>query len=137
MQKIEFIGDIATVQSYLGKWGNRVNFGNNVVEITRKSMRESKDKWCDEGGRKNWILVMGLPKFLLSKLLPKWVWSARSASAWWSAQRETNCDNQVSEILRRNFKMKKISATLCKSCCTKMYFVNYYFSILSYLISKP
>ena len=26
MQKIEFIGDIGIVQSYLGKWGKRVNF---------------------------------------------------------------------------------------------------------------
>ena len=53
LQKIEFIGDIGTVQSYLEKWGKRVNFGNGVAEITRKSMRESKDKWCDGGGRKN------------------------------------------------------------------------------------
>ena len=41
-----------------------MNFGNGVVEIARKSMRESKDKWCDGGGRKNWISVMRLLKFL-------------------------------------------------------------------------
>ena len=65
MQKIEFIGDISTVQSYLEKWGKRVNLGNGGAEIARKIMRESKDKWCDGGGRKNWISVMTLPKFLL------------------------------------------------------------------------
>ena len=102
LQKIEFIGDIGTVQSYLEKWGKRVNFGNGVAEIARKSMRESKDKWCDGGGRKNWISVMRLPKFLL----PKWVWSARSVSAMWSAQRETNCGNQVAKIVGKGGERK-------------------------------
>ena len=47
MQKTEFIVVIGTVQSYLVKWGERLNFGNTVAEIVRKSMREKKDKWCD------------------------------------------------------------------------------------------
>ena len=65
LQKIEFIGDIDTVQNYLEKWGKRVNFGNSVVEIARKSTRDSKDKWCDGEERKNWISLMRLLKFLL------------------------------------------------------------------------
>ena len=65
MQKIEFIGDIDTVQNYLEKWGKRVNFGNSVAKIARKSTRDSKDKWCDGGERKNWISLMRLLKFLL------------------------------------------------------------------------
>ena len=40
MQKIEFICDMGIVQSYLGNWGKRVNFGNGVAEILTKSMRE-------------------------------------------------------------------------------------------------
>ena len=54
MQKKEFIGVIGTVQSYLAKWEKRLNFGNGVTEIARKSTRE----------RENWISVMKLPKFL-------------------------------------------------------------------------
>ena len=54
MQKNEFIGVIGTVQSYLEKWEKRLNFGNGVAEVARKSIRE----------RENWISVMRLPKFL-------------------------------------------------------------------------
>ena len=46
-----------------------MNFGNDVAGIAKKSMRESKDKWCDGGGRKNWISVMRLPKFLLPEAI--------------------------------------------------------------------
>ena len=50
---MKFIGVIGIVQSYLAKWGKRLNFGNSVAEITRKSEE-----------RENWISVMRLPKFL-------------------------------------------------------------------------
>ena len=83
-----------------------MNFGNGVAEIARKSMRESKDKWCDGGGRKNWISVMRLLKFFYPKLSPKWVWSVWSASARWSAQRETNCGNQVAKIVGKGGERK-------------------------------
>ena len=43
---------IGTVQSYLAKWGERLNFGNTVAEIVRKSMREKKTEWCDWVGEK-------------------------------------------------------------------------------------
>ena len=36
MQKTEFIVVIGTVQSYLPKWGERLNFSNGVAEIARK-----------------------------------------------------------------------------------------------------
>ena len=62
MQKTEFIDVINTIQSYLAKWGERLNFGNGIAEIVRKSMREKKDEWCD--GREKWISVMRLLKFL-------------------------------------------------------------------------
>ena len=60
---MEFIDVISTIQSYLAKWGERLNFGNGVAEIVRKSMREKKDEWCD-GREKKWISVMRLLKFL-------------------------------------------------------------------------
>ena len=70
LQKIEFIGDIGTVQSYLGKWKKIVNFDNTVAKIARKSMRKKDDKWCNGGGRKNWISIMRLLKFLLPQVAP-------------------------------------------------------------------
>ena len=43
--KMEFIGVIGTVQSYLAKWGKRLNFGNGVAEIARKStMCQGREK---------------------------------------------------------------------------------------------
>ena len=52
MQKTEFIIVIGTVQSYLAKWGKRLNFGDTIAEIMRKSMREKKAEWCDWEGEK-------------------------------------------------------------------------------------
>jgi len=42
LQKKKFIVVIDTVQSYLAKQGERLNFGNTVAEIVRNSMREKK-----------------------------------------------------------------------------------------------
>ena len=90
---MEFIIVVATVQSYLVKWGERLNFGDTIAEIVRKSMREKKVEWCDWEREKKWILVMILPKFIpLTNLCP---WSAPVGVAEWF----TNCGNQVTEIV--------------------------------------
>ena len=52
MKKIEFIV-IGTIQSYLTKWEERLNFGNTFAKIVRKNMREKKVEWCDWEGEKN------------------------------------------------------------------------------------
>ena len=45
MQKTEFIVGIGTVQSCLAIWGERLNFGNGVAEIARKStMCQEREK---------------------------------------------------------------------------------------------
>ena len=59
----KFICVIGTVSSYLGNWGKRVNFSNDVVKIQQKYEREREK--VEE--RKFWISVITLPKFLLSK----------------------------------------------------------------------
>ena len=51
-KRTEFIVVIGTIQSYLVKWGERLNFGNTVAETVRKSMREEKVEWCDWEGEK-------------------------------------------------------------------------------------
>ena len=51
-KKMEFIVVIGTIRRYLAIWGERLNFGNTVAEIIRKSMREKKVEWCDWEGEK-------------------------------------------------------------------------------------
>ena len=44
-KKTEFIAVIGIVQSYLKKWGERLNFDNGVFEIARKStMCQEREK---------------------------------------------------------------------------------------------
>ena len=49
---MEFIVVIDTIQSYLAKWGERLNFNNTVAKIVRKSMRKKKVEWCNWEGEK-------------------------------------------------------------------------------------
>ena len=79
----EFICIIVTVQSNLGNWEKKVNFGNNVAEIQQKYEREREKAW----ERKFWISAMASPKFLLPK----------------PADRETNCGNAIAEIGKKKF----------------------------------
>lgn len=37
------------------------NFGNAIAEILRK-IRERRGTWCDRKNKKNWIVVILLPK---------------------------------------------------------------------------
>ena len=43
---------MSTVESYLGKWGKRVNFGNITAEILTKNMREKISDVMVVGGKK-------------------------------------------------------------------------------------
>ena len=49
---MKFIIVINTVQNYLAKWKELLNFDNAVAKIVRKSMREKKIEWCDWEGEK-------------------------------------------------------------------------------------
>ena len=62
MLNLKFICVIDTVSTYLGKWGERVNFGNIVAEISTKVWEKKRKKWERENA---WISLMWLPKFLL------------------------------------------------------------------------
>ena len=85
MLNSEFICVIGTVPTYLGKWGKRVNFSNDVVEIQQKYERERENV----GEGKFWISVMWLPKFLLPEL------AARVCDV---LKKETNCGNAIAKI---------------------------------------
>ena len=58
MQKTEFIGVIGTVQSYLKKWGKRLNFGNNVAKIARKVECVMGERKLNFGNEITEILVL-------------------------------------------------------------------------------
>ena len=76
----------------MANWGKRVNFGNGNVEILTKSRREETQvMWWED-------LNFGIP---IAEILAARIcclaakWSARMRSGW----KETNCGNQVVEIL--------------------------------------
>ena len=77
---MEFIVVIGTIQSFLAKWGERLNFGNTVAKIVRKiwERRKLSDMTWRE---KKWISVMVLSKFVL---VPKhYPWSAPMGVPEW------------------------------------------------------
>ena len=89
---MEFIVVIGTVQSYLAKWEERLNFRNTVAEIVRKSMREKKAEWCDwEGEKMNFGNAI---TEIHSTAQPLPVKCPCGVPEWF-----TNCDNQVIEIV--------------------------------------
>ena len=101
MQKKEFIGVIGTVQSYLAKWEKRLNFGNGVTEIARKSTRE----------RENWISVMKLPKFLsCPSFAREWIVAIKFPKMG-GGQKKKNCGNQVAKNGRKKKKKDATSIT--------------------------
>ena len=86
----KFICVISIVPTYLGEWGEWVNFGNTIAEIQQKYEREREKV----GERENaWILIMWLPKFLL----PKCVCCVLEVGCA-KKKKKTNCGNTIAEI---------------------------------------
>ena len=66
LQNQKLICVIGTVQSYLGFWGERLNFGITLSKFNQKYEREE-----EKGGkRKCWISATVIPNFLCPVLLP-------------------------------------------------------------------
>ena len=89
LQNLNLICVIGTVESYLGFWGERLNFGITIAEI-----EEEKG-----GERKCWTSATWIPKFLYPILMPgcevcvecpKW---KEKKKIW-----QTNCGNVIAEI---------------------------------------
>ena len=53
-QNLNFICVIGTIESYLGLWENKVNFGITITEIQQKVWERRRKR----GERKCWISVM-------------------------------------------------------------------------------
>ena len=59
---MEFICDIGTVQSYIGKWGEMWISAMVLPQLWQK-VKEMREKWCDGREReKKVIMAMWLPK---------------------------------------------------------------------------
>ena len=95
MQETKFIVVIDTVQSYLAKWGKRLNFGNTVAEIVREVWE--RRKMSDVVGREK-KMNFGNEITEIHVLPSSCLWSAlvhaRGVPKWF-----TNCGNQVAEIV--------------------------------------
>ena len=112
MQKTESIVVIGTIQSYLAKWGEKLNFDNSVAEIAKKYIVSRE--------RENCISVMRLSKFLSCPYWPKWKPIVAMALPK-LGEKKKNCGNQVAE----NGGGKKKDAT-----CT-IFFITFLQQILS------
>ena len=88
----KFICVISTVPTYLGEWGERVNFGNTVAEIQQKYEREREkvgERECMNFGN----VITKIPA----------AWSACPSvcavcSKWDVLKKKTNCGNTILEI---------------------------------------
>ena len=93
MQNWKLICVIGTVQSYLGFWGERLNFGITVAEIQPKVWERRRK--CGE--RKCWISATKIPNFLCPILLPEY--ECVECPKWKEKKNwQTNCGNAVAEI---------------------------------------
>ena len=92
LQNQKLICIIGTVQSYLGFWVERLNFGITVAEIQPKVWEKKKKKWREK------ILNFGNgdTEFPLPSS------AARAWSAWSEKEKiknwQTNCGNAIAEI---------------------------------------
>ena len=129
----EFICVIGIVLTYLGIWGKRVNFGNNVVEIQQKYEREREKM----GERKFWISVMWFLKFLL----PKPAARAKKRNQLWQCHCRNrgrkknicgNCGNAIAENGREN---KIVVAEIWEGIKKKKCYVHNIFTTFSQQIT--
>ena len=77
MLNLEFIYIIGIVPSYIGNWGERVNFGNGVAEIQQKYERERKS---------GWEKILNFGNHITEIPITQTCWS------------KTNCGNAIAEI---------------------------------------
>ena len=83
---------IGTVQSYLGFWGERLNFGITVAEIQPKVWERRRKRWREK------MLNFGNvdTKFPLPSSAAR-AWSARSEKEK-KKKWQTNCGNAIAKI---------------------------------------
>ena len=93
LQNLKLVCVIGTVQTYLGFWGKRLNFGITVAEIQPKVWERRRK--CGE--RKCWISATEIPNFLCPILLPEY--ECVECPKWKEKKNwQTNCGNAIAEI---------------------------------------
>ena len=101
LQNLNFICVIGTVESYLGLWGKRVNFGITIAEIQQKvweRRRKRREKMLNFG---NVNTEIPLPNSCWPGVLR--AWSAQSEKKRKKKLWQTNCGNAIAEIGKKNF----------------------------------
>ena len=108
MLNSEFICIIVTVQSNLGNWGKRVNFGNGVDEIQQKYEREREKVW----ERKFWIFGNGIIEIpvdqetnysnAITEIGEKNLWQLWQCHCWkWEEKKNSDCWNHMWGIKKK------------------------------------
>ena len=93
LQNLKLVCVIGTVQTYLGFWGKRLNFGITVAEIQPKVWERRRK--CGE--RKCWISATEIPNFLCPILLPEY--ECVECPKWKEKKNwQTNYGNTIAEI---------------------------------------
>ena len=91
LQNLKLICIIGIVQTYLGFWGERMNFGITVVEIQPKIWERRRKRWRE----KMLNFGNGDIKFLVPNFA---AWVCVECPKWKKKNWQTNCGNAIAEI---------------------------------------
>ena len=110
LQNLNFICVIGTIESYLGLWEKRVNFGITIAEIQQKvwerRRKRGREKMLNFG---NVNTEIPLPNSYCPGM--KCAWSAQSEKKklW-----QTDCGNTIAEIGEKKFFFKQLLQWHCR-----------------------
>ena len=92
LQNLKLICVIGTVQTYLGFWGERLNFGITVAEIQPKVWERRRKRWREKMlNFSNGDTEFPLPNSAARVCVECWKWKKKKN--W-----QTNCGNAIEEI---------------------------------------
>ena len=92
LQNLKLICVIGTVQTYLGFWGERLNFGITVAEIQRKVWERRRKKWREKMlNFSNGDIEFPVPNSAARVCVECLKWKEKKN--W-----QTNCGNAIAEI---------------------------------------
>ena len=101
LQNLNLICVIGTVESYLGFWGERLNFGITIVEIQPKVWERRRKRWREKMlNFSNVDTKIPLPRCEVCMECPKW---KEKKNFFW----QTNCGNAIVEIGKKK---------ICNNC---------------------
>ena len=120
MQNLKLICVIGTVQTYLGFWGESLNFGIIVAKIQPKVWERRRKRWRE----KMLNFGNGDTEFPVPNSTA-WVWEVCVECPKWKEKKnwQTNWGNAIAEIGKKKF-VTIVAMTLPKMGGKKMWFRN-------------